>query len=85
MPVALTSLAVAALMDATNWDPGRTQTNIVGENGGANYIVVAVDRIGAPNDRNTCITATGIDGGPIVVIGHPQPVVDRRVFIAIWK
>ena len=65
--------------------PGRTQSNIVGENGGANYIVVAVDRIGAPNDRNTCVTATGIDGGPIVVIGHPQPVVDRRVFIAIWK
>ena len=57
----------------------------MGENGGANYIVVAVDRIGAPNDRNTCITATGIDGGPIVVIGHPQPVVNRRVFIAIWK
>ena len=55
MPVALTSLAVAAAMLAVSASPAAPR-NIVGEESSANHIIVTVDGISTPDNGDTRTT-----------------------------
>ena len=61
---------------------GRTEPDVVGEQGRTEHVVVSVDRVGRPRERDTEPTAlVGPLAGPVVGIGGLGPVGRGRVLV----
>ncbi len=65
------------------WIIGRTQTDIVREQGRADDVTHAVYRIRTPNNGNTGAAVGFIDRGVVIVVGHLDPVGNGGIFVAI--
>src|SRR3546814_13137301 len=62
---------------------GRAQADIVGEEGGADDVVVAVDGVRAPDDRDFRAFVRARHGGVIIFVGQLEPFGGGGIFVAI--
>ena len=63
----------------------RAQRDVVRKNRGANDIVVAMDGIGTPYDRDARVALRRIDGGLVVAVRKIQPTLHRGILVLVGK